>query len=124
VLLWTVNADDLKKRTKRFALDTLAFARTLPSTDEARSVSRQLIRSATGVGSNYRATCRARSRAEFVATIGVALEEADEAAFWLEIIVDGKLSAARRAIELLDEANQLSAILAQSSITAGQALGR
>ena len=119
-----MNADDLKKRTKRFALDTLAFARTLPSTDEARSVSRQLIRSATGVGSNYRATCRARSRAEFVARIGVALEEADEAAFWLEIIVDGKLSAARRAIELLDEANQLSAILAQSSITAGQALGR
>jgi hypothetical protein len=59
-----------------------------------------------------------------VARIGVALEGADEAAFWLEIIVDGKLSAARRAIELLDEANQLSAILAQSSITAGQALCR
>jgi four helix bundle protein len=119
----SVNADDLKKRTKRFALDALAFARTLPSTDEAKAVSRQLIRAATGVGSNYRATCRARSRAEFVARIGVALEEADESAFWLEIIVDGKLSAARRAIELLDEANELSAILAQSSITASQALG-
>jgi four helix bundle protein len=119
-----VNADDLKKRTKQFALDTLAFSRTLPSTDEAKAVGRQLIRAATGVGSNYRATCRARSRAEFVARIGVALEEADASAFWLEIIVEGKLSAARRAIELLDEANQLSAILAQSSITAGQALGR
>jgi four helix bundle protein len=118
----TVNADDLKKRTKRFALDALAFARTLPPTDETRAVGRQLIRAATRVGSNYRATRRARSRAEFVARI--ALEEADESAFWLEIIVDGRLSATRRAIELPDEANQLSATLAQSSITAGQALRR
>ena len=117
-------AEELKNRTKRFALDALAVARTLPSTDEARIIGRQLIRAASSVGANYRATCRARSRAEFVARIGVALEEADESGFWLEIIVDGRLSLARAAIELLDEANQLSAILAQSSLTASQRLTR
>ena len=69
-------------------------------------------------------TCRARSRAECVARIGVALEEADESGFWLEIIVDGRFLLARAAIELLDEANQLSAILAQSSLTASQRLTR
>jgi four helix bundle protein len=119
-----VKAEDLKNRTKRFALNALAVARTLPSTDEARVIGRQLIRAATSVGANYRATCRARSRAEFIARIGVALEEADESGFWLEIIVDGKLSLARGAIELLDEANQLSAILAQLSLTASQRLAR
>jgi four helix bundle protein len=62
-------ANALKKRTKRFTLDVLAFVRTLPRTDEAREIGRQLIRSGTGVGANYRATCRSRSQAEFVARI-------------------------------------------------------
>jgi len=63
-----------------------------------------------GVGANYRATCRARSRAEFIARINVALEEADESAFWLEVIAEGKLSSGRRVDERLDESNQLCAI--------------
>jgi four helix bundle protein len=117
-------AEALKKRTKRFTLDVLAFVRTLPMTDEAREIGRQLIRSGTGVGANYRATCRARSRAEFVARIGVALEEADESAFWLEILTEGRITTGKRAFELLDEANQLSAILAASSITASESLER
>jgi four helix bundle protein len=111
-------AEALKKRTKKFALDILTFVRTLPATEEAKVVGRQLIRSATGVGANYRATCRSRSRAEFIARIGVALEEADESAFWLEVITEAGMVKARRAFELLDEADQLSAILAASSITA------
>ena len=115
-------ADDLKRRTKKFALDILKFVRTLPATDEARDIGGQLRRSGTGTGSNYRATCRSRSPIEFVAKIGVALEEADESGFWLEVIMDAKISNSREAYRLLDEANQISAILAQSSITAQQSL--
>jgi four helix bundle protein len=117
-------AEQLKKRTKRFALDVLQFARTLPATDDARAISRQLIRAATGVAANYRSACRSRSHSEFVARIGVALDEADESALWLEIITEGRISLAPRAFELLDEANQLSAILAQSRITATETLAR
>lgn len=117
-------AEALKKRTKQFALDVLTFVRTLPDTDEAKIIGRQLIRAGTGVGSNYRATCRSRSPTEFVARIGVALEEADESAFWLEIITEARITTAKRAFELLDEADQLSAILAASSITANETLQR
>ena|SRR5713101_1610078 len=117
-------AEALKKRTKKFALDILTFVRTIPASDEARVVGRQLIRSATGVGANYRATCRSRSQAEFVARLGIALEEVDESAFWLEIITEGRIATGKRAFGLLDEADQLSAILAASSITAAEKLNR
>jgi four helix bundle protein len=110
-------ADELKARTKRFALAVLSFTRTLPSTDQASDVGRQLSRAATGVAANYRAACRSRSDAEFAARIGVVLEEADEAAFWVEIVTEG-FSKTPKAMELLDEANQLTAIFAASSITA------
>jgi four helix bundle protein len=116
-------AEALKKRTKRL-LDVLAFVRTLPGTDEAREIGRQLIRSGTGVGANYRATCRSRSKAEFIARVGVALEEADESAFWLEIVTEARIATSKRAFELLDEADQLSAILAASSLTATESLQR
>lgn len=111
-------ADELKARTKRFALDVLSFRRTLPATDEAADIGRQLLRAATGVGANYRSACRSRSDAEFVARIGVVLEEADESSFWLEILTEGAISNTTQAFHLLDEANQLTAIFAASSITA------
>jgi len=111
-------ADELKARTKRFALDVLSFRRTLPATDDAADIGRQLLRSATAVGANYRSACRSRSDAEFVARIGIVLEEADESAFWLEIVTEGGLSSYLEATRLLDEANQLTAIFAASSITA------
>ena len=114
----------LRNRTKKFALDILRFVRTLPATDEQRDVVGQLRRSGAGVGANYRATCRSRSRPEFIARINVALEEADESAFWLEVLVETGMSAGRTARELLDEANQLCAILAASSITATEAQQR
>ncbi len=110
----------LKARTKKFALDVIRFVRLLPPNDEGRTIGRQLIRAGTGVGANYRAVCRARSRAEFVAKLGVALEEADESAFWLEVIVELRMLAGSRAAKLLDEANQLTAILAASCITANE----
>ena len=113
-------AEQLKKRTKQFAIDVLAFGRMLPPSDEARDIGRQLGRAATSVASNYRACCLGRSHAEFVAKLGIALEEADESAFWLEVIVEAGLSRVPRAHALLDEANQLSAILARSRLTAGR----
>jgi four helix bundle protein len=111
-------ADQLKARTKRFALDILAFRRTLPCSDEAADIGRQLSRAATGVGANYRAACRSRSDAEFAARVGVVLEEADESAFWLEVLTEGGISNEQLALQLLDEANQLTAIFAASTITA------
>jgi len=119
-----VDKEVLKARTKKFALDVLAFVRTIANSEECRDIGDQLRRSGTGVGANYRATCRSRSRAEFISRINVALEEADESAFWLEIISEGGLSSSPRCAELLDEADQLCAILAASSITASEALKR
>jgi four helix bundle protein len=120
----TVNskAEELKRRTKKFAIDIIAFVRQLPASDDARDIGRQLVRSGTGVGSNYRASCRARSQAEFIARIGIVLEEADESAFWLEVLTESGVT--QNAATLMDEANQLSAIFAQSSITARQSLKR
>ena len=113
-------ADELKARTKRFALETLSFRRTLPATDEAADIGRQLSRSATGVAANDRAACRSRSDVEFVARIGVVLEEADESAFWLEVVTESSLSKQPQAFALLEEANQLTAIFAASRITASR----
>jgi four helix bundle protein len=117
-----MDADDLKRRTKQFALRTLKLVAALPNTVQGRTVGGQLARAGTSVGSNYRATCRARSRAEFVAKIGVVLEEADESAFWLELIIEGELLMAKLVQPLLEEANALVSIMASSRITAGSQL--
>ncbi|HEY6806611.1 MAG TPA: four helix bundle protein [Pyrinomonadaceae bacterium] len=113
-----MDADDLKRRTKNFALRILKLVSALPDTVQGRTVGRQLVRCGTSVGSNYRASCRARSRAEFIAKIGVVLEEADESAFWLELIIEGGLLRAQVVQPLLDEANELVQIMAKSRITA------
>ncbi len=76
--------EELRERTKRFAIAVVRLFRSLPRTDEARVIGRQLLRSATSVAANYRAVCRARSKAEFIAKVGVVVEEADETVFWLE----------------------------------------
>jgi four helix bundle protein len=115
-------AEALRQRTKQFALEIIAFVRTLPNNDTANVVGRQVLRSATGLGANYRAACRARSRADFVSKIGIALEEADESGFWLELVAEGRLSSSKVVYQLLEEANQLSAIFAASRITAAEAL--
>jgi four helix bundle protein len=111
-------AEALKARTKRFALDVLVFRRTLPKTDDASDMGRQLSRAATAVAANDRSACRSRSDAEFVARVGIVLEEADESMFWLEVLIEDGLSNGPNAKHLLDEANQLTAIFAASSITA------
>jgi len=113
-----MDADDLKKRTKLFALRILKLAAALPNSIEGRAIRGQLVRAGTSVGANYRASCRARSRAEFIAKIGVVEEEADESGYWLELIIDGKFIAAKRVTALLVEAGELTRIMAKSRVTA------
>ena len=109
---------ELKDRTKRFAVDVIQLCRELPVTLDGRTVGQQLIRCGTSVAANYRASCRARSRAEFIAKLGTVEEEADESLFWLELAVDSKLVTAQRAQALLKEAEELTAIFVSSIKTA------
>ena len=113
-----MDAEDLKKRTKLFALRILKLAAALPMTIEGRTIRGQLVRAGTSVGANYRAACRGRSKAEFIAKIGVVEEEADESAFWLELIIEGAFLKRDRVNPLLDEANELARIMASSRISA------
>ena len=82
---------ELKARTKEFALRVIRLVDALPNTVKGRAIANQIMRSATSIAANYRAACRARSRAEFIAKIGVVEEEADETAFWLELIIDSNI---------------------------------
>jgi four helix bundle protein len=115
-----MDADELKNRTKRFALRVLKLAVALPRSVEGNAIRGQLVRAGTSVGANYRAACRGRSRAEFAAKIGVVEEEADESAFWLELIIEGGFLKRTQVESLLDEANEIVRIMASSRITASR----
>jgi four helix bundle protein len=108
----------LQVRTKRFALRILTLFRSLPKTEEARILGRQLLRSGTSIGANYRAACRARSRAEFIAKLGIVLEEADETVFWLELMRDASIFPQQKLNDLVQEANELVSIFVTSVRTA------
>jgi four helix bundle protein len=110
--------EQLRDRTKQLAIRIVRLFRGLPKTDEARIMGKQLLRAGTSVAANYRAVCRARSRAEFISKIGVVVEEADETVFWLEMLVETGVLPRARMEELLAEANELLAILAASQRTA------
>jgi four helix bundle protein len=112
------DSEALKVRTKGFALRVLRLYRSLPRTEEARILGSQLLRSSTSIGANYRAACRGRSRAEFVAKLGVVLEEADETVFWLELLQEGTIFPAGKLRDLLQEANELVSIFVSSVRTA------
>jgi len=111
-------ADALKERTKQFAIRIVAVSRSLPRSREADVVAKQLRRSGTAVAANYRAVCRARSKAEFISKISIVVEEADETVFWLELLGDTGLAPAAKLALLLKEANELVAICAASLRTA------
>ena len=113
-----MNADDLKKRTKEFALRILKLVEALPNTVQVKTIGGQLVRAGTSVGSNYRAACRGRSRAEFISKLGIVEEEADESAFWMELIIEGALLKEALVKPLLDEANELTRIAAKTRVTA------
>jgi len=110
--------EQLRDRTKQFAIRIVRLLRGLPKTDEAGIMGKQLLRAGTSVAANYRAVCRARSRAEFISKIGVVVEEADETVFWLEMLVETGVLPRARMEKLLAEANELLAILAASQRTA------
>ena len=101
----------MKQRTKDFALRVLKAVSALPQTTEANVISYQLAKSGTSVGANYRAACRSRSNKEFIAKIGIVLEEADETAFWLELITESNILTKSKIESLHKEANELCAIL-------------
>jgi len=111
-------AEQIKRRTKQFALRIIKLFRALPRAVEAQVIGRQLLRSGTAVAANYRAVCRARSKAEFIAKVGVVVEEADETVFWLEMLVEAGIIRASRMEPLLKEANELLAMFAASQRTA------
>jgi len=112
------NSEELKNRTKQFALGVIRLCRKLAPSQEGRIISRQLLRSATSVGANYRAVCRARSSADFISKLGVVLEEADETLFWLEILVEAGIAVPNNTDLLEKEANELVAIFVASLRTA------
>ena len=111
-------AEELKNRSKQFAIRIVKLFRSLPRTEEARVIGKQVLRSVTSVAANYRAVCRARSKPEFIARIGVVVEEADETVLWLELQVDTDIVRESRMTNLLSEANELLAIFAASQYTA------
>ena len=115
-----MDKDELRRRTKEFALRTMKLVDALPRSRSANAVTNQLVRSGTSVASNYRAACRARSKAEFIAKIGVVEEEADESAFWLELVIEHKLMQEVLVRPLLKEADELTAIMAASRISASR----
>ena len=109
--------DELKQRTKRFALRVMALVAALPNTVVSRAIGGQLVRSGTSVGANYRSACRGKSKADFAAKIAISEEEADESAYWLELIVEGRLLPDNRVVPLLTEANELAKIMSASRRT-------
>ena len=109
---------ELQQRTKTFALRVMKLVDALPARLSGRVIGSQLLRSGTSVASNYRAACRGRSKVEFIAKRGTVEEEADESAFWIELIIESGLMKQRKVQALHSEASQLTAIIAASRLTA------
>ena len=116
-------SSDLLKRTKQFGLDALRLCASLPRSQEYQVIGRQLMRSATSVGANYRAARRARSRAEFVSKLAIVEEEADESLFWIELLEELKPGKDPEVQRLKNEANQLVAIVVTSKKAARGSYG-
>jgi len=108
----------LRRRTKQFALRGIRLFQHLPKSTEAQVLGKQVLRSGTSIAANYRAVCRARSKAEFVAKMGVVVEEADETVFWLECLLEAGIVRPELLADLINEANELLAIFAASQRTA------
>ena len=109
---------DLKKRTKAFALRILKLVDALPKTTAGRALASQIVRSGTSIAANYRAACRAKSTADFIAKMGIVEEEADGTLFWLELLEESKLVPAAKLTAIKQEANELIAITVVSIKTA------
>jgi four helix bundle protein len=104
----------LKQRTFQFALRIMKLVDALPQNAAGRAIGNQLVRSGTSVGANYRAACRGRSKSEFIAKLGIVVEESDECGYWLELIIEGGLLPKERVAPLLQESEELTAIFVAS----------
>jgi|SRR5271157_2707870 len=109
--------EQLRGRTKTFALRIIRLFRSLPYRTDTQVLGKQLLRCGTSVAANYRAVCRARSKAEFIARIGIVAEEADEAVLWMELLTESGILAEEKVESLLAEARELSAIFTASQQT-------
>jgi len=113
-----MNEEELKRRTKQFGLRVIKLVESLPSTSTARTIGNQLLRSGISVGANYRAACRGKSKADFIAKAGISLEEADECLYWMEMLQEAVIVPGERLKDLMKEANELVAIFSASIKTA------
>jgi len=113
-----MNENDLKKRTKQFGLRVIKLVESLPSGQTARTIGNQLLRSGLSVGANYRAACRGRSKADFIAKAGISLEEADECLYWMEMLQEAGIVPVEKMKDLMKEADELVAIFTASIKTA------
>ena len=113
-----MNSDELKDRTKRFALAIIRLGKKLPKSKAADIIYGQLVRAGTSVGANYRSSCRARSRADFISKIGIVEEEADESQYWLEMLADSGILKREDVWPLIKEADELTRIFTASGRTA------
>jgi four helix bundle protein len=110
--------EELRNRTKNFAIRIVKLYNSLPYKNAAQVLGKQLLRSGTSVAANYRAACRARSRPEWIAKIGIVVEEADESVFWLEMLADCEILSRASIADLLKEGHELSALFTASQRTA------
>jgi four helix bundle protein len=113
-----MDAEELKKRTKKFGLAIIKLVESLPPSQTTRVIGNQLLRSGLSVGANYRAVCRARSKADFISKAGIVIEEADETSYWLDMLCEAGIISSDKLQPLLQETNELVAILTASVITA------
>jgi four helix bundle protein len=109
-----VDKEQMKGRTKEFAKQIIYLCRKLPATREGRMIGNQIFRSGTSVGSNYRAVCRARSKADFISKLGLVLEETDETLYWLELLAETQIMKTEILMPIMREANELMAIFVAS----------
>ncbi len=119
-----MDANELKKRTKEFGLRVIRLVEALPPSRTADIIGRQLLRCGTSAGANYRAACRARSKADFASKTGVAIEEADEAIYWMELRIEAAIIPENRLSDLMKEADELVSILTASAKTARQSIAK
>ena len=113
-----MNADDMKKRTRAFALRVIRLAESLPNAPTANVIRNQMVRCGTSVRANYRAACRAKSRPDFIAKMGIVEEEADESMYWIELLIDAGIVQRERVADLLQESDELVSIVVSSIKTA------
>jgi four helix bundle protein len=117
-----MDQQEMKRRTKEYAKRIIKLCRSLPDSWEARRVSDQLFRAGTSVGANYRAACRARSKVEFISKLSIVLEETDESLYWLEIIAETKMLQEKLLLSLMQEGNELTAIITSTINTSKRSI--